>query len=216
MKAGELPGCSAETRKLSALWLIQRHFDQLSTLQALKPRGALKCGSVYCRALDRPVFKPRWALLCSLRGLFPALRRARSPSYMEIASVLFIYNFFLMRKLLSESLWHGSDPGSGHADPWLHLLHHLFEHTLHISRIHALFFFFFYPFLQTNSIKNKQLFMSLRIEPRAVHDTDQHNARATTENGGGKWRGDASLPPPSSWHVHPLSSSSGRDSVITA
>lgn len=94
MKAGELP----ETRKLSALWLIQRHFDQLSTLRALKPRGTLKCGSVYCRALDRPVFKPRWALLCSLRELFPALRRARSPSCMGIASVLFIYIYIFFNE----------------------------------------------------------------------------------------------------------------------
>lgn len=197
MKAGELPRCSAETRKLSALWLIQRHFDQLSTLRALKPRGALKCGSVYCRALDRPVFKPRWALLCSLRGLFPALRWARSPSHMEIASVLFIHIFFNEKASLGIPL------------PWFRprkrprwplvtfAAPSVWTHSPHLQNSCLVF----HPFLQTNSIKNKQLFMSLRIEPRAVHDTVQHNTSVTRENVGGEWRGDASLPPPSSWYI---------------
>lgn len=183
MKAGELPRCSAETRKLSALWLIQRHFDQLSTLRALKPRGALKCGSVYCRASDRPVFKPRWALLCSLRALFPALRWARSPSYMEIAWVLFIYNFFLMRKLPSESLCHGSDPGSAHADPWLRLLHHLFEHTLHTCRIRALFFT---PFCKQTASKTSNYSCRCvlnRAPCTAQSNTTQAQQEKTVEGG---------------------------------
>lgn len=145
----------------------------------LSNREALKCSSVYCRALDRPVFKPRWALLCSLRGLFPALRRAGSRSYILPRCYLFI--MFLMRKLSSESLWHGSDPGSAHADPWLHLLHHLFEHTLHASRIHALFFT---PFCKQTASKtsNYSCRCVLNRAPRATQtNTTQARQEKTVE-----------------------------------
>lgn len=77
------------------LWLIQQHFHQLfllwQSLWALLPNtrhwealwNVTGIALSLCKALDRPVFKLWWAVLCSLR-------LAGFPPYEEIASFLFL------------------------------------------------------------------------------------------------------------------------------